>query len=77
MLIVKNITNSSFYLSDSPASSLASLLHAATLLSCQLQRGVDLPNALQHACREAYSVCQRTTANQEVSRPYIPLLFSL
>uniref|UniRef100_A0A8C4E441 Midasin n=1 Tax=Dicentrarchus labrax TaxID=13489 RepID=A0A8C4E441_DICLA len=50
---------------DSPASSVASLLHAATLLSCQLQRGVDLPSALQHACGEAYSLCQRTTASQK------------
>ncbi|XP_032398227.1 midasin [Etheostoma spectabile] len=48
---------------DSPASSVASLLHAASLLSCQLQRGVDLPSALQHACGEAYSLCQRTTAS--------------
>lgn len=57
------------YLSDSPASSVASLLHAATLLSCQLQRGVDLPSALQHACGEAYSLCQRTTASQKVAPP--------
>lgn len=48
---------------------MASLLHAATLLSCQLQRGVDLPSALQHACGEAYSLCQRTTASQKVSTP--------
>uniref|UniRef100_A0A3Q3ARQ7 Midasin n=1 Tax=Kryptolebias marmoratus TaxID=37003 RepID=A0A3Q3ARQ7_KRYMA len=53
---------------DSPASSLASLLHVAALLSCQLQRGVDLASALQHACVEAYSSCQRTTANQKVSK---------
>lgn len=57
------------YLSDSPASSVASLLHAVTLLSCQLQRGVDLPSALQHACGEAYSLCQRTAASQKVSTP--------
>nr|XP_020508278.1 midasin [Labrus bergylta] len=56
---------------DSPASSLASLLHAATLLSCQLQRGVDLPSALQHACGEAYSHCQRTTANQKQAQQVI------
>uniref|UniRef100_A0A8C8D189 Midasin n=1 Tax=Oncorhynchus tshawytscha TaxID=74940 RepID=A0A8C8D189_ONCTS len=43
---------------DSPASCVSSLLHAAALLSCQLQRGVDLPSALQHACGEAYSLCQ-------------------
>ncbi|XP_044025553.1 midasin [Siniperca chuatsi] len=49
---------------DSPASSVASLFHAATLLSCQLQRGVDLPSALLHACGEAYSLCQRSTASQ-------------
>uniref|UniRef100_A0A3Q3NKD3 Midasin n=1 Tax=Labrus bergylta TaxID=56723 RepID=A0A3Q3NKD3_9LABR len=55
----------------SPASSLASLLHAATLLSCQLQRGVDLPSALQHACGEAYSHCQRTTANQKQAQQVI------
>uniref|UniRef100_A0A8C3A4W9 Midasin n=1 Tax=Cyclopterus lumpus TaxID=8103 RepID=A0A8C3A4W9_CYCLU len=53
--------------SDSPASSVASLLHAATLLSCQLQRGIDLPSALQHACGEAYSLCQRTAASQKVN----------
>uniref|UniRef100_A0A8C3G6C5 Midasin n=1 Tax=Cyclopterus lumpus TaxID=8103 RepID=A0A8C3G6C5_CYCLU len=51
----------------SPASSVASLLHAATLLSCQLQRGIDLPSALQHACGEAYSLCQRTAASQKVN----------
>uniref|UniRef100_A0A665VA47 Midasin n=1 Tax=Echeneis naucrates TaxID=173247 RepID=A0A665VA47_ECHNA len=56
---------------DSPASSVASLLHAATLLSCQLHRGVDLPSALQHACGEAYSLCQRTTASQKQSQQII------
>ncbi|KAM3861280.1 midasin [Diretmus argenteus] len=56
---------------DSPASSVASLLHAATLLSCQLQRGVDLPSALQHACGEAYSLCQRTTASQRQAQQVI------
>ncbi|XP_059212052.1 midasin [Centropristis striata] len=56
---------------DSPASSMASLLHAATLLSCQLQRGVDLPSALQHACGEAYSLCQRTTATQKQAQQVI------
>ncbi|XP_028997386.1 midasin [Betta splendens] len=56
---------------DSPASSLTSLLYAATLLSCQLQRGVDLPSALQHACREAYSTSQRTTTNQEKAQDVI------
>ncbi|XP_054474709.1 midasin [Anoplopoma fimbria] len=56
---------------DSPASSVASLLHAATLLSCQLQRGVDLPSALQHACGEAYSLCQRTSASQKQAQQVI------
>ncbi|XP_042247008.1 midasin [Thunnus maccoyii] len=56
---------------DSPASSLASLIHAATLLSCQLQRGVDLPSALQHACGEAYSFSQRTTASQKQAQQVI------
>ncbi|KAM9355690.1 midasin [Pholidichthys leucotaenia] len=56
---------------DSCASSLASLLHAATLLSCQLQRGVDLPSALQYACGEAYSFCQRTTASQKQAQRII------
>lgn len=51
---------------DSPASSLVSLLNAATILSCQLQRGVDLPSALQHACGDAYSMCQRNAAKQKV-----------
>ncbi|KAK7907514.1 hypothetical protein WMY93_016126 [Mugilogobius chulae] len=50
---------------DSPASSLSSLLHAACLLSTQLQRGVDLTSALLQACVEAYSLSQHTTANQE------------
>lgn len=56
---------------DSPASSVASLLHASTLLSCQLQRGVDLPSALQHACGEAYSLCQRTTVSQRQAQQII------
>ncbi|XP_062266826.1 midasin [Platichthys flesus] len=56
---------------DSPASSLASLLQSGTLLSCQLHRGVDIPSALQHACREAYSLCQRTTANQKQAQQVI------
>ncbi|XP_034383471.1 midasin isoform X3 [Cyclopterus lumpus] len=56
---------------DSPASSVASLLHAATLLSCQLQRGIDLPSALQHACGEAYSLCQRTAASQKRAQQVI------
>uniref|UniRef100_A0A9J8BXI4 Midasin n=1 Tax=Cyprinus carpio carpio TaxID=630221 RepID=A0A9J8BXI4_CYPCA len=43
---------------DSPASSMSSLLHAASLLSGQLQRGVDLPSALLQACGEAYAFCQ-------------------
>ncbi|KAL4649045.1 midasin isoform X1 [Arapaima gigas] len=50
---------------DSPASSVLSLLHVAALLSSQLQRGVELSSALQHACVEVYSVCQRTAANQK------------
>ncbi|KAM9704373.1 midasin [Menidia menidia] len=56
---------------DSPASSVASLLHAAALLSCQLQRGVDLPSALQHACGEAYASCQRTAAGQKHAQQVI------
>uniref|UniRef100_A0A674DWW2 Midasin n=1 Tax=Salmo trutta TaxID=8032 RepID=A0A674DWW2_SALTR len=55
----------------SPASCVSSLLHAAALLSCQLQRGVDLPSALQHACGEAYSLCQRTTAIQRQAQEVI------
>lgn len=51
---------------DSPASSVVSLLNAATILSCQLQRGVDLPSALQHACGDTYSMCQRNPAKQKV-----------
>lgn len=69
---------SDFHLSDSPASSVASLVHAATLLSCQLQRGVDLPSALQHACGEAYAASQRTAGSQKVSpsvRPSVRLGF--
>ncbi|XP_043076462.1 midasin [Puntigrus tetrazona] len=56
---------------DSPASSMSSLLHAASLLSCQLQRGVDLPSALLQACGEAYAFCQRTTANQQLAQEVI------
>ncbi|KAF3702507.1 Midasin Dynein-related AAA-ATPase MDN1 MIDAS-containing protein [Channa argus] len=56
---------------DSPTSSVASLSSLASLLSCQLQRGVDLPSALQHACREAYSLCQRTTASQKQAQHVI------
>lgn len=52
---------------DSPASSVVSLLNAAAILSCQLQRGVDLPSALQHACGDAYSTCQRNAAKQKVA----------
>nr|XP_057921265.1 midasin [Doryrhamphus excisus] len=56
---------------DSPASSVASMLHAATLLSCQLQRGVDLASALKHACGEAYAHCQRTPANLKLAMKII------
>uniref|UniRef100_A0A3P8WSX5 Midasin n=1 Tax=Cynoglossus semilaevis TaxID=244447 RepID=A0A3P8WSX5_CYNSE len=62
---------------DSPASSVASLLYAGTLLSCQLHRGVDLPSALQHACGEAYALCQRTTANQKVPVFFLFLFLAL
>lgn len=55
-----------FVVPDSPTSSVSSLLHAAALLSSQLQRGVDLPSALLQACGEAYALCQRSTANQKV-----------
>ncbi|KAF5899322.1 midasin-like, partial [Clarias magur] len=56
---------------DSPASSVSSLLHAAALLSSQLQRGVDLPSALLQACGEAYALCQRTTSNQKLAQELI------
>ncbi|XP_003200751.2 midasin [Danio rerio] len=56
---------------DSPASSMSSLLHAASLLSGQLQRGVDLPSALLQACGEAYAFCQRTIANQQLAQEVI------
>uniref|UniRef100_A0AAR2JB73 Midasin n=1 Tax=Pygocentrus nattereri TaxID=42514 RepID=A0AAR2JB73_PYGNA len=56
---------------DSPASSVSSLLHAAALLSGQLQRGVDLPSALLQACGEAYALCQRTAANQQLAQEVI------
>uniref|UniRef100_A0A3P9MDK6 Midasin n=1 Tax=Oryzias latipes TaxID=8090 RepID=A0A3P9MDK6_ORYLA len=55
----------------SPASSTASLLHAAALLSSQLHRGLDLPSALQNACREAYAVCQRSSASQKLAQQVI------
>ncbi|XP_018599206.2 midasin isoform X2 [Scleropages formosus] len=50
---------------DSPASSVLSVLHVATLLSSQLQRGVELSSAVHHACAEVYSLCQRTVASQK------------
>ncbi|XP_012709437.2 midasin isoform X1 [Fundulus heteroclitus] len=56
---------------DSPAGSVASLLHAGSLLSCQLQRGADLRGALRQACAEAYSFSQRTAANQKQSQQVI------
>ncbi|XP_061609171.1 midasin isoform X3 [Phyllopteryx taeniolatus] len=56
---------------DSPVSSVASMFHAATLLYCQLQRGVDLPSALQHACQEAYSFSQHTAASQKLAQQVI------
>ncbi|XP_030636974.1 midasin [Chanos chanos] len=56
---------------DSPASSVSSLLHAAALLSSQLQRGVDLPSALQQTCGEVYALCQRTTASQQRAQELI------
>uniref|UniRef100_A0A674E136 Midasin n=1 Tax=Salmo trutta TaxID=8032 RepID=A0A674E136_SALTR len=62
---------------DSPASCVSSLLHAAALLSCQLQRGVDLPSALQHACGEAYSLCQRTNASQQQAQEVIERRLSI
>ncbi|XP_051581140.1 midasin isoform X2 [Myxocyprinus asiaticus] len=56
---------------DSPASSMSSLLYAASLLSGQLQRGVDLPSALLQACGEAYAFCQRTITNQQLAQEVI------
>ncbi|KAM9782721.1 LOW QUALITY PROTEIN: midasin [Neosynchiropus ocellatus] len=56
---------------DSPASSVASLLHTAALLACQLHRGVDLPSALLHSCREVYSLSQRTTTAQKEAQRLI------
>ena len=48
---------------------MATLLSGAALLGSQLQRGVDLPSALQYACGAAYSLCQRTAASQRVRHP--------
>uniref|UniRef100_A0A3Q2XAQ0 Midasin AAA ATPase 1 n=1 Tax=Hippocampus comes TaxID=109280 RepID=A0A3Q2XAQ0_HIPCM len=62
---------------DSPASSVTSMLHAATLLFCQLQRGVDLPSALQHACQEVYALSQRTTASQKLAQQVIEQRLSI
>ncbi|KAJ3606919.1 hypothetical protein NHX12_026435, partial [Muraenolepis orangiensis] len=56
---------------DSPASSVATLLSAAALLGSQLQRGVDLPSALQYACGAAYSLCQRSPAGQRQAQRVI------
>uniref|UniRef100_M4AJ01 Midasin n=1 Tax=Xiphophorus maculatus TaxID=8083 RepID=M4AJ01_XIPMA len=55
-------------------SSVAALLHAASLLSCQLQRGADLRSALQHACTEVYAFCQRSTANQKVIEQHLVVM---
>ncbi|CAL8311820.1 unnamed protein product [Lota lota] len=56
---------------DSPASSVATLLSGAALLGSQLQRGVDLPSALQYACGAAYSLCQRSPASQRQAQRVI------
>ncbi|XP_066547692.1 midasin isoform X2 [Amia ocellicauda] len=48
----------------SPASSISSLLHAAALLTGQLQRGRDLAGALRQACGEVYALSQRTPSIQ-------------
>ncbi|XP_011610045.2 midasin isoform X2 [Takifugu rubripes] len=56
---------------DSPASSVVSLLNAATILSCQLRRGVDLPSALQQACGDTYAMCQRNAAKQKEAQQII------
>ncbi|XP_057678283.1 midasin isoform X2 [Corythoichthys intestinalis] len=56
---------------DSPVSSMASMVNAAILLCCQLQRGVDLPSALKHACQEVYSLSQSSTANQKTAQQVI------
>ncbi|XP_034018727.1 midasin-like [Thalassophryne amazonica] len=56
---------------DSPVSSVTSLLHASALLACQLQRGMDLPSALQHTCGEVYTSCQRTPASQKKAQQVI------
>ncbi|TSL47560.1 Midasin [Bagarius yarrelli] len=69
LMTVHNQIKSAFW--DSPASSVSSLLHAAALLSSQLQRGVDLPSALLQACGEAYALCQRTTSNQKMAQELI------
>ncbi|KAJ8270795.1 hypothetical protein GJAV_G00119370 [Gymnothorax javanicus] len=56
---------------DSPVSSVTSLLHVAALLSGQLQRGVDLPSALQQSCREVYCFGQRTATSQKEAHQII------
>ncbi|KAM8954164.1 midasin [Pelodytes ibericus] len=43
----------------------SSLLHAATLISQQLQRGIGLQHAFHRACREVYISAQQTTAIQQ------------
>ncbi|KAM4694301.1 midasin [Discoglossus pictus] len=49
----------------SSCSSLSTLLHAAALLSQQLQRGVDLQKAFLGACSEVYISSQNSQASQK------------
>ncbi|XP_077567526.1 midasin isoform X1 [Stigmatopora nigra] len=62
---------------DSPVSSMSSMVNAAILLRCQLQRGVDSPSAMKHAFQEVYSISQMTTANQKIAQQVIDQQLSL
>ncbi|XP_063773055.1 midasin [Pseudophryne corroboree] len=48
----------------SPCSSLSHLLHAATLISQQLQRGCHLEQAFQRACQEVFTFSQHSLVAQ-------------
>ncbi|MEE6475824.1 hypothetical protein FKM82_010868 [Ascaphus truei] len=49
----------------SPCSSFSSLVHAATLISQQLQRGVGLEKAFYKACNDVFICSQHTPAQQK------------
>ncbi|KAE8602908.1 hypothetical protein XENTR_v10014171 [Xenopus tropicalis] len=49
----------------SPCGSLSALLHAAALISQQLQRGIGLETSFRSACNEVFLNCQHSLASQK------------